>query len=76
MTMLQAGLSGARIPAEERLFSLGPPHLFNGYRGYLSGIIRPERDVDHSPSYSAEVKNEESYTSTSIVCLHGVGWEK
>jgi hypothetical protein len=28
--------------------------------------------ADHSPSPSAEVKNEWSYTSTSEICLHGV----
>jgi len=46
--------------------------LSNGYRGYCTGIKRPGRDADHSPSFSAEVKNEWSYTSTSPVCLHGV----
>ena len=26
----------------------------------------------HSPSYNAKVKNEWSYTSAPLVCLHGV----
>ena len=28
--------------------------------------------VSHSPPYTAEVKNEWSYTSTPSICLHGV----
>jgi hypothetical protein len=35
------------------------------------GVKQPEREADHSPSSSAEVKNACSYISTSI-CLHGV----
>jgi len=46
--------------------------LLNGYWGSCTGIKRLGRDADHSPSFSAEVKNEWSYTSTSPVCLHGV----
>jgi len=36
------------------------------------GVNRPECDVDHSHSYSGEVKNEWSYISISPVCLHGM----
>jgi hypothetical protein len=44
----------------------------NGYRGALSlGVKRPEREVDHSPPSSAEVKNEWTYTSAPPI-LHGV----
>ena len=33
---------------------------------------RWRRQVSHSPSSNAEVKNEWSYTSTPTICLHGV----
>jgi hypothetical protein len=38
----------------------GPPSfLYNGYRGSFPwGKARPGRDTDHSPTSSAEVKNE------------------
>ena len=36
------------------------------------GVKRLEREVNHVPSSSAEVKNEWSYTSTPYICLHGV----
>jgi hypothetical protein len=35
-------------------------------------IKRPEREADHSPPSSAEVKNAWGYTSTPIIHLHGV----
>jgi hypothetical protein len=41
--------------------------------GALSlGVKLPGREADHSPSSSAEVKNERSYTSTPPLRLHGV----
>jgi hypothetical protein len=54
---------GVRSPAEAKDFSCslrGPPCLLsNGYRGpFPGGKARPARDADHSPSFSAEVKNE------------------
>jgi hypothetical protein len=36
------------------------------------GAKRPGREVDHSFSSSAEVKNEWSYTSTPSMCFHCV----
>jgi hypothetical protein len=37
--------------------------LSNEYRGSIpGGKARPGRDSDHSPSSSAEVKNEKEYT--------------
>jgi hypothetical protein len=36
------------------------------------GIKRPGREDDHSPPFSAEVKNTWGYTSTPTVRLHGV----
>jgi hypothetical protein len=47
-----------------------PSHLFNGYRAY-SGIMRSRRGVDLSPTSSAEVKNELSYTSVPPIRFHG-----
>jgi hypothetical protein len=38
----------------------------------FSRVKQPEREVDHSPPCSAEVKNEWSYTSSPIICVHGV----
>jgi hypothetical protein len=41
--------------------------------GALSlGVKWPEREVDHSPPSSAEVKERWSYTSTPPIRLHGV----
>jgi hypothetical protein len=41
--------------------------------GALSlGVKRPEREADHSPPSSAEVKNAWSYTSTPPIRRHGV----
>jgi len=37
--------------------SWGPPSLqYNGYRVFLGGKVRPERDADPSPPSSAELK--------------------
>ena len=38
-------------------------------------IKRPEREVNHSPSFSTEVKNQWSYTNIPPICIHGVGRE-
>jgi hypothetical protein len=46
--------------------------LFNGKRGCLQGVNRAEREVNHSPSSIAEIKNEWSYTSTAPICFHDV----
>ena len=51
----------------------GPPNLlFNGYRDSFRGLKRLGREVDHSPSSSAEVKNGWCYTSTPPLCLYVV----
>jgi hypothetical protein len=42
----------------------------SGYRGSFPGVKRPGRDVDHSPPFGAEVKNEWSYTSTPLLPLN------
>jgi hypothetical protein len=38
--------------------------LYNGYRVFPGDKVRPQRDADHTPTSSAEVKKELSYTST------------
>jgi hypothetical protein len=38
------------------------------------GIKRPEREFYHSPTSSAEVENEWSYTSNIYICLRFVNW--
>jgi len=54
-------LSSPKYP--DRLW--GPPSLlFNRYRGSVPAEKRSGRDIDHSPPYSTEVKNEWSYSST------------
>jgi len=43
----------------------GPPRLlYNGYRVFPGGKVRPVRAADHSPPSSAAVMEEQSYTST------------
>jgi len=32
--------------------------------GLIPAVKRPEREADHSPPFSAEIKNAWSYTST------------
>jgi hypothetical protein len=46
--------------------------LFDGYDGAFLGLKRLEHEFDLSPSSSAEVTNECSYTSAPFICLHGV----
>jgi hypothetical protein len=41
-------------------------------RALFLGVKRPEREADHSPPSSAEVKDAWSYTTTPPICLHGV----
>ena len=43
--------------------------------GFFPGVKRPGREVNHSPPSSVEVNNEWSSTSTTPVCLHGIGRE-
>jgi hypothetical protein len=74
--------SRVRVPAGAGNFSLNhrvqngsgptqPP--IQWVPGALSlGLKRPGRESDHSPPFSAEVKNEWSYTSTPLIRLLGV----
>ena len=58
---LLAGRSGDRIPVGARFSARperpwGPPSLlYNGYRVFPGGKVRPGRAADHSPPSSAEV---------------------
>jgi hypothetical protein len=64
---------GVRVPVGSRIFSsssrpdrlCGTPNLLSsGYRVLFSpGINVPEREADHSPPASAEVKKILTYTS-------------
>ena len=42
------------------------------YWGSFPGLKQPRHYIDHSPPYSAEVKNEYSCTSSTPICLHGM----
>jgi hypothetical protein len=52
----------------------GPPSLLSsGYQGMLClRVKRPEREADHSPPSSSEIKNAWNDTSTPPTHLHGV----
>jgi hypothetical protein len=59
---LEIELRGGGIFSIRPYRAWGPPiFLCNGYRVYFSGVKRPGRGVDHSPS-GAEVEYGESYT--------------
>jgi hypothetical protein len=71
--VLDGGDVGVRIPVEARFFFSprnanrfwGPPSLLsNRYRGpFPQRIKQPEREADHSPPTSTEVKNTWIYTT-------------
>jgi hypothetical protein len=46
--------------------------LLSWYRDSFPGVKRLGGDVDHSPPYSAKVKNEWSYTATPPIWLLGL----
>jgi len=51
----------------------GPPSLlYNGYRVFPGGKLRPGRGVDHSPPFSPRLRKEYSYTSTPPLGLRGL----
>jgi hypothetical protein len=77
-TRLRAGWSAVRFPTGATDFSYlqnpdqfwGPPSLLlYRYRRTSPGIKRQEREVNHSPPSSSEVKNEWSNEFTLPVCL-------
>jgi hypothetical protein len=80
VTGLQAGRSTLQTPTDQMNVILSGTQLHTvsyiqpptqWVSGFFLGGKRPERYVDHSPSSSAKVKNERSYTSTHPICLHG-----
>jgi hypothetical protein len=52
-----------------------PSQVFSGYWGYFAGVKQLEREANHSPPFSAEVKNEWNYTTTTLVYVLGVNME-
>jgi hypothetical protein len=46
------------------------------YRGSYPGVQQPGREVDHSRSSSAEIKNKWSYTSTPFIGLSSRRWTR
>ena len=77
-TRVYAGRSIVRIPAVTMCVSFFPNiftccgALFSGCRGSSPGVKRLDRDTDHSTVSSAEVKNEQRYTSAPLIglCVH------
>lgn len=63
---LGAGRSEDRILEMSISILVPPSSLFSGYRVSFLGVIRPEREVDHSASSSAEVKNGWHCTSPPL----------
>jgi hypothetical protein len=65
------------VPARTRFSVLpdrswGPPNLlYNGYRVFPGGKVRPGRAADHTPPSSVEVLEEQSYTSTRLWDTNG-----
>jgi hypothetical protein len=59
-----------RFPAQEIFFHLQSFQTGSGvnpgYRGYLLGVERPGRELDHSPLSAAGVKSECGYTFTPL----------
>jgi len=78
MTWLRPGRSRHRILAGP---SIPPLELPQPRIQWLPGALfpevkRPGREAHHSPSSSAEFKNEWSYTTTtSPICFHGLYWD-
>ena len=56
--------------------SCGPPKLLsNGYRVSFPGVKQPGRGVNHTPPFSAEVKERvEVYFYSSGPSRHVIGW--
>jgi len=46
--------------------------VFNGHQDSLSGAERPECYANHSPQYSAQIKNEWRCIYTPPICLHDI----
>jgi len=55
---------GTRFSTRPNLPWTPPNLLYNGYRVFPGGKVRPGRAADHSPASSAAVMEQYSYTST------------
>ena len=78
LTRLRAGRFGVRIPAGVTDFYLlqivqtacgAHPASISMGTTVLLGVKQPERDVDHAPPSSTEVKNEWSFMSAPCLCV-------
>lgn len=47
-----------------------PSLLYKGKRHFIPGVKRAGREIDHSPTSSAEIKNGWTYASSPSICLH------
>ena len=76
VTRLRTEQYGVRIPAGKKKFLFSETSwsaLGQSHRGVLSTRKkRPEREIYHSPTSSAEIKNEWSHTPTLPIRLHRV----
>jgi hypothetical protein len=72
--LLLGGGSGVRIQQNNGIFTSRPTARLTtacvGKDGTFPGVMRPDYKVDHSPSCSAEVKNEWTCNSAPPGCLH------
>jgi hypothetical protein len=85
VTRLRAGRSRFRIPVRSKRFFCPPKRpdrlwvasslLLNWYQVCFPGIKRPGREVKHSRSSSAEVKNKGRCTCSFPLCLYDVDRE-
>ena len=78
LTRIRAGQMGLKSRPEDFLFAiaskpaLGPTMLLHSEYPELFLGVRPGRVGDNSPISSANVKNAQDNTSTSLyVCIHG-----
>jgi len=52
-----------------------PASCFSGYWGF-PGVKRLGYETNHSPASSVKGKNEWSYTSSPLICLHSMDMQK
>lgn len=74
VTVLRAGRSGVRFPAQARDVSVGLNQLFvqSEPESLFAGMKRLGLTFDLPPTYIGEVKNERTCTFFSVMCLHGL----
>lgn len=66
------------LPPPKRLDWLWAPTilLFNERDCSFPRVKRPQREVDHAPPFSTDVKNAWNYTYRPPFCFHGVNWDR